>query len=173
MCSHFVWKRGGKTQTCHGWLCDLKALFLPLSLPPGLPCGALKPFTAGSDTPALHGSISLGSFAGPSGTPASRTRQKSPSSPPMHLVQQRWRASSNGSASIDSCHVCHAFGGFTSQVRDKKEFLEIRVPAVSAPVITRVSNVYPERTRQSGAVPAWQVPVNLCSPRGDTDQLLD
>lgn len=60
-----------------------------------------------------------------------------------------------------------------SQVRDKKEFLEIRVPAVSAPVITRVSNVYPERTRQSGAVPAWQVPVNLCSPRGDTDQLLD
>lgn len=132
MCSHFMWRTGGKTDL------PLVALYsegssFPSFTAPFAPRCFCWSFTTSGNSPVLHGIISVGFFDGPFGTPANRTAWNSPCSPPRHLVQQHLQAGSNSNASIHF-HNALIFQGSDHRFQIKRSpSLEVKLPAVSVP----------------------------------------
>lgn len=94
ICSHFIWKTGGRADLPLVAFCSEDFSFLSFTSP-FAPCCFLWSFITGGNSPALHGIISVGFSDGPFGTPANRTAWNSPCSPPRWLVQQRLQAGCN------------------------------------------------------------------------------
>lgn len=131
ICSHFMWKRGGRTDLSLVTLCSGGCLmssftspFAPYcflwSLPPVV---TALPFRASPQW----------AFDGPFGTPANRTAWNSPCSPPSRLVQQNLQAGSNSNTSIHFCNALIFRGSDHNFQMERSLSLEVKLPVLSVP----------------------------------------